>query len=50
MTWINVLDRRNREAVFSDLVHDPASTRSRVDDSYGGGFPLRPTAGLRMRF
>jgi hypothetical protein len=47
---INVLDRRNREAVFSDLVYDPASTRPRVDNSYGGGFPLLPTAGLRVRF
>lgn len=47
---INVLDRRNRDAVFSDLTYNPSGGRPLVSNSYGGGFPLVPTFGIRARF
>lgn len=47
---INLLDRRNREAVFSDLVFNPSGVRPLVRNSYSGGFPLVPTFGIRARF
>jgi len=47
---INVLDHRNRLAVFSDLVYNPSGPRPVVENTYGGGFPIIPSFGLKYRF
>ena len=47
---INVLDHENQLAVFSDLVYNPAGPRPNVEITYGGGFPLIPSLGLKYRF
>jgi hypothetical protein len=47
---INVLNRRNQLSVFSDLGYNPAGERPIVVNTYGGGFPILPTVGLKYRF
>lgn len=47
---INVLNHRNRLAVFSDLGYNPSGTRPIVINQYGGGFPILPSIGLKYRF
>jgi TonB dependent receptor-like, beta-barrel/TonB-dependent Receptor Plug Domain len=47
---INVLNHRNRLAVFSDLSFNPAGPRPVVVNQYAGGFPILPSLGLKYRF
>ena len=47
---INVLDHRNQLAVFSNVDHNPSGARPIVSNSYGGGFPIIPSLGLKYRF
>jgi hypothetical protein len=47
---INVLDHKNQLAVFSDLVYNPSGPRPNVEITYGGGFPIIPSLGLKYRF
>jgi hypothetical protein len=47
---INVLDHRNQLAVFSDLEYNPSGPRPIVVSTYGGGFPIIPSLGLKYRF
>lgn len=47
---INVLDHRNQLAVFSDLEYNASGARPTVSISYGGGFPIIPSLGLKYRF
>ncbi len=47
---INVLDHRNQLAVFSDLQYNPSGPRPTVVNTYGGGFPIIPSFGLKYRF
>lgn len=47
---INVLDHRNQLAVFSDLDYNPFGPKPVVSNTYGGGFPILPSLGLKYRF
>jgi TonB dependent receptor-like, beta-barrel/TonB-dependent Receptor Plug Domain len=47
---INVLNTRNKTAVFSELGYNSAGPRPIIINQYGGGFPIVPTAGVRWRF
>jgi hypothetical protein len=47
---INVLDHRNQLAVFSDLEYNSTGPRPLVVNTYGGGFPIIPSLGLKYRF
>jgi hypothetical protein len=47
---INVLNHRNRSAVFSELGYNPNGPRPLVVNDYGGGFPILPTFGIKRRF
>jgi hypothetical protein len=47
---VNVLNRRNKLSVLSNLEFNPDGERPRVRNSFGGGFPILPTAGVKWRF
>jgi hypothetical protein len=47
---INVTNKRNKTAVFSELRYNPDGPRPIVANVTGGGFPILPTAGVRWRF
>ncbi|HEX4567483.1 MAG TPA: TonB-dependent receptor [Vicinamibacterales bacterium] len=47
---INVLDHRNQLAVFSDLKFNPSGPKPIIVNTYGGGFPIIPSLGLKYRF
>ena len=47
---INVLNTHNKTAVFSELGYNPLGPRPRVINTFAGGYPIVPTAGVRWRF
>jgi TonB dependent receptor len=47
---INVLNHRNRLAVFSTLDYNPYGPKPVVTNTYAGGFPILPSLGLKYRF
>jgi hypothetical protein len=47
---INVLNHRNRLGIFSDLDYNPSGPKPIVMNTYGGGFPILPSLGLKYRF
>jgi hypothetical protein len=47
---INVTNRRSQLSVFSQLGYNPLGPRPVVSNTFGGGFPILPTFGIRRRF